>query len=162
MIQMMSNGMPIQMFAMVTATSDQRGDVSQLIGDAPSMRSTALTTPESLFSIHDQVDADTISGSSQGTRNSARRVIDSRKCWRKNSASTIPIANWNAIDARVNTAVWSSAGANVGSRSPAREVARSEEAHPEHPPPPSPPPPPPAPPPPHPRARERGRGGRPR
>ena len=33
-----------------------------------------MTTPESLLSIHDQVDADTISGSSHGTRNSARSV----------------------------------------------------------------------------------------
>ena len=35
--------------------------------------------PESLFSIHDQVEADTSSGSSHGTRNSARSVPDRRK-----------------------------------------------------------------------------------
>src|SRR5690349_22033803 len=75
------NGMPIQMLAMMTDTSDQRGEVSQLTGEMPMPCSTALTTPESLLSIHDQVEADTIRGSSHGTRNSARNVTDSRK-WR--------------------------------------------------------------------------------
>src|ERR1041384_7072341 len=114
------NGTPIQTFAMITEAKAQCGEVSQFTGSIPTACRTALTTPESLFSIHDQVDADTISGSSHGTRNSARSVIDSRKCWRKNTASAIPIEHWNAIDARVNPAVWSSAGANVGSRSTAR------------------------------------------
>ena len=67
------------------------------------------------MSIHDQVDADTISGSSHGTRNSARSVAESRKCWWKNTASASPMANWNASDAAVNTTVCSSAGTNVGS-----------------------------------------------
>ena len=66
--------MPIQMFAMITEASDQVGEVSQLTGSMPTACRAALTMPESLLSIHDQVDADTISGSSHGTRNSARRV----------------------------------------------------------------------------------------
>ena len=90
--------MPIQMFAMITETSDQSGEVSQLTGSTPTSRSAALTMPESLLSIHDQVDADTISGSSHGTRNSARSVADSRKCWAKNTARASPIANWNTSE----------------------------------------------------------------
>ena len=66
--------MPIQMLAMITDTSDQSGEVSQLTGSTPTTPRAALTMPESLLSIHDQVDADTISGSSHGTRNSARSV----------------------------------------------------------------------------------------
>ena len=73
--------MPIQMLAMMTETSDQCGEVSQLTGAMPRPDSAEFTTPESLLSIHDQVEADTISGSSQGTRNSARSVADSGK-WR--------------------------------------------------------------------------------
>ena len=53
--------------------------MSQLTGSMPTQPSAELTTPESLLSIHDQVDADTISGSSHGTRNSARSVADSGK-----------------------------------------------------------------------------------
>ena len=67
------------------------------------------------MSIQDQVDADTISGSSHGTRNSARSVADSRKCRTKNTASAIPIVNWKASDTSVNTRVCTRAGTNVGS-----------------------------------------------
>src|SRR3954451_10731755 len=68
------NGTPIQMLAMITEVSDQDGEVSQLTGPMPMTCRAVLTMPESLLSIHDQVDAETISGSSQGTRNRARRV----------------------------------------------------------------------------------------
>src|SRR5436190_4418144 len=53
------NGMPIQMFAMVTDTRDHCGAVSQLTGPMPRPCSSEFTTPESLLSIHDQVEADT-------------------------------------------------------------------------------------------------------
>ncbi len=66
------------------------------------------------MSIHDQVDADTSSGSSHGTRNSARRMPDSRKVLKKNTASPRPIANWKAMETKVKIAVLMSAGANVG------------------------------------------------
>src|SRR3954463_7807407 len=56
------NGMPIQMLAIVTEARDQLGEVSQLIGAAPRLFSTELTTPDSLLSIPDQVDAETING----------------------------------------------------------------------------------------------------
>src|SRR3954466_4856749 len=107
--------MPIQMFAMVTEASDQSGDVSQLTGPMPTQPSALLTTPESLLSIHDQVDAETISGSSHGTRKSARRVADNRKFWWKNTARAMPMANWKAIEITVKSAVCRRAGPNVGS-----------------------------------------------
>src|SRR5690242_1233929 len=103
------------MFAMITEVSDHDGDVSQFTGSMPTMRRAALTIPESLLSIHDQVDAETISGSSHGTRNRARRVADSRKCWLKKTASARPMAYWKSRHTAVNTTVCSSAGAKVGS-----------------------------------------------
>src|SRR5512142_255119 len=107
------NGMPIQMLAMMTDTSDQRGEVSQLTGATPRPCSAEFTTPESLLSIQDQVDADTIRGSSHGTRNSARSVADSRK-WRwKKTASAMPRVNWTAMDPTVNVIVWINAGRKV-------------------------------------------------
>src|SRR4051812_2559601 len=106
------NGIPIQMFAMITDHSDQAGDVSQWTGPTPNAPSRALTTPESLLSIHDQVEDETINGSSHGTRNSARRVADSRKFLRKNMARASPMPNWNASDTTVNTAVCHRAGPN--------------------------------------------------
>ena len=90
--------MPIQMFAMITEVSAQAGEVSQLTGPMPTACRAELTMPESLLSIHDQVDADTISGSSHGTRNRARSVADSRKCWLKKTASASPMANWKTSD----------------------------------------------------------------
>src|SRR3954466_8024018 len=111
------NGIPIQMLATITETSDHCGEVSQLTGPTPTSPSAVLRMPESLLSIHDHVDADTISGSSQGTRNIARSVAANRKCCRKNTANAGPIVYWKGIDAPVNTAVWASAGRNVGSLS---------------------------------------------
>src|SRR5688500_8149526 len=99
----------------MTDTSDQSGEVSQLTGSSPTARSAAFTTPASLLSIHDQADEDTISGSSHGTRNRARRVGESRKFWWKNTARASPMVNWKASDAAVKMAVWPSAGRNVGS-----------------------------------------------
>src|SRR2546423_1401841 len=112
--------MPIQMFAMGTEISDQSGEVSQLTGSIPTAPRTLLTTPESLLSIQDQVDADTMSGSSHGTRNSARRVAESRKFCRKNRARAMPAVNCAAIDTTVNTMVCHSAGPNVGSSTTVR------------------------------------------
>src|SRR5262249_31079548 len=108
------NGMPIQMFAIKTAARDQVGEVSQLICPMPSAPRKALTIPESLFSIHDQVDADTSRGNSHGTRNNARNRLDRRKFRWKNTASASPIANWKAIETKTKIAVLSSARPNVG------------------------------------------------
>src|SRR5688572_29667942 len=116
------NGMPIQTFATITATSDQVGDVSQFTCGSPTASSSALTTPDSLLSIHDQVDADTISGSSHGARNSARSTADRRKLRWKKTASAIPIAYWNAIGTAVNTAVCHIAVANSGSETTSRKL----------------------------------------
>ena len=79
--------------------------------DARTPRSAALTTPESLLSIHDQVDADTISGSSHGTRNSARSVADSRKFRLKNTARASPMANWKTSETSGEDAACASAPA---------------------------------------------------
>ena len=103
------------MFAMITEASDQDGEVSQFTGPMPTACRAALTMPESLLSIHDQVDADTISGSSHGTRNRARRVAESRKCWLKKTARARPMAYWKTRHTAVNTTVCSRAGAKVGS-----------------------------------------------
>src|SRR5512139_3303606 len=92
------NGMPTQMLAMVTDHSAQSGEVSQWTGPTPTAPRTALTTPEALLSIHDQVEDDTISGSSHGTRNSARSVADNRKFLRKNIARASPMVNWKPSD----------------------------------------------------------------
>src|SRR6185437_1095309 len=97
------NGMPIQTLAMITDASDQSGDVSQLTGPTPTTWSALLTMPESLWSIHDQVDAETINGSSHGTRNSARSPRDNGKEWLKKTASARPMVNWNIRDTSVNT-----------------------------------------------------------
>src|SRR3954454_13998666 len=102
------------MFAMITLVSAHCGEVSQLTGSMPTMPRAELTMPESLLSIHDQVEAETISGSSHGTRNSARSVADSLKFCRKNTASAIPIENWKISETRVNSSVCSRAGPNVG------------------------------------------------
>ncbi len=115
--------MPIQMFARITATSDHVGDVSQLISGRPNAPRAELTTPESLLSIHDQVEAETIIGSSHGTRNKARSVADSRKLWLKNTASASPMTYWKAIDTNVKIAVWITAGQNVGSAKTSRKLS---------------------------------------
>src|ERR1700712_5772257 len=98
--------MPIQMLAMMTDTRDQAGLVSQFTGSMPAGCRLQLTTPLSLLSIHDQVEALTISGSSHGTRKSARSVADNRKFCRKKTARAIPIANWKTSDTSVNRTVW--------------------------------------------------------
>jgi hypothetical protein len=95
--------------------SDQPGEVSQLTGSTPTTPSAALTSPESLLSSHDQVDAETINGSSHGTRISARSVRDSGKCWWKKRASAMPMVNWKASEATVKTTVCVSVGQNAGS-----------------------------------------------
>ncbi len=89
----------------------------------PNALSAALTTPESLLSIHDQVDAETIIGSSHGTRNSARSVDESRKLLLKNTASARPIAYWKAIDTTMKIAVWMTAGQKVGSAKTSRKLS---------------------------------------
>src|SRR4051794_2248036 len=103
------------MLAMITDTSDQVGDVSQWIDWPPTALIIVLMTPDSLLSIQAQVDADTISGNSHGTRNSARNVAERRKCCAKNTASASPMPNWKTIETNVNTNVCSSAGRKVGS-----------------------------------------------
>ncbi len=74
-----------------------------MTGSIPTAPSAELTMPESLLSIHDQVEAETISGSSHGTRNSARSVADSRKLLTKNTASAMPMVNWKISETPVNS-----------------------------------------------------------
>ena len=74
-----------------------------------------MTRPDSLLSSQAQVDADTISGSSHGTRNNARSVADSGKSRATNTASARPMVYWNTSDAAVNTTVFSNAVRKVGS-----------------------------------------------
>ncbi len=95
----------IQTFAMITDTSDQSGDVSQLTGSIPTYPNAVLTMPESLLSIHDHVDDDTISGNNHGTRNSARSVTESGKAREKKTARANPMVKWKNNDATVNTSV---------------------------------------------------------
>src|SRR5688572_6875975 len=107
--------MPIQMFAIVTDTSDHCGEVSQLTWFRPANSSTALTSPDSLLSSHAQVDAETINGSSHGTRNNARNVADNRNPRAKNSAAARPIVYWKNSETRVNRTVFTNAVRKVGS-----------------------------------------------
>jgi hypothetical protein len=101
------------MFAMSTETIAHCGEVSQLTCGMPTIDSRALTTPDSLLSIQAHTDADTSSGSSHGTRKSARKVADSGNLRKKKTASASPIVNWNAMETNVKIAVLASAGANV-------------------------------------------------
>src|SRR4051794_28594273 len=103
------------MLAAMTDTSDHDGEVSQWTGFTPSSSSPAFTSPDSLLSNQAHVDADTMSGSSQGTRNRARRVADNRNPRAKNTAIAKPITYWNASDATVKTRVFTSAVRNSGS-----------------------------------------------
>src|SRR5690349_24855374 len=105
---------------MITEASDQSGDVSQLTGPTPTTARALFTMPESLLSIHDQVDAETISGSNHGTRNSARSPRDNGKWRLKKTASARPTVNWNTRETSVNTIVWVRAGGKVGSPTTAR------------------------------------------
>ena len=110
------NGTPIQMLAMITEINDHVGEVNQSTDEPPTDFNAELTTPDSLLSIQAQVEADTIKGSSHGTRNSARRVAERRKFCAKNTASARPIVNWKAMETKVNISVWIRAGLKVGSR----------------------------------------------
>src|SRR4051794_21745163 len=105
---------------MITLVSAQVGEVSQLTSGMPTLCRRAFTTPESLFSIQDQVDELTIKGSSHGTRNNARNVAESRKFWAKNTARAIPMLNWKISDTPVNSTVCISAGQKVGLSTTAR------------------------------------------
>src|SRR6185312_4321600 len=105
--------MPIQIFAINTATNAQCGEVSQLICPMPTASRKELTTPESLLSIQDQTEPETSSGSNHGTRNSARNVLPSGKFLIKNTASARPIENWKRMDTPTKSAVFSRAGAKV-------------------------------------------------
>src|SRR3954447_9085539 len=107
--------MPIQMFAIVTETSDHGSEVSQWMLLPPTARSSELTTPDSLFSIQAHTDADTMSGNSHGTRSSARSVPERRKFWLKNSASARPMPYWNSNDTPVKKTVCQTAAVNTGS-----------------------------------------------
>src|ERR1039457_2744101 len=119
------NGMPIQMFAISTATRDQRGEVSQSTCPMPKARRKEFTIPESLSSIHDQVEAETSSGRSHGTRNRARRMPERRNLRKKNTASARPMANWNAIETKTKIAVLMRAGEDWDSRQ--EEVLSGED-----------------------------------
>src|SRR3954447_5977285 len=118
------------MFAMITEVSDQDGEVSQFTGPIPTACRTALTMPDSLLSIHDQVEADTISGSSQGNRNSARRVGASRKLRLKTPARPSPSPYWNTIDSRVKAMVLHRAVPKVGSCTTCWKLSQPEKGAP--------------------------------
>ena len=98
--------MPSQMLTRMTETSATCGEVSH--GTGPSMTprfcSVTLRMPLSCSRIARQAALPTISGSSQGSRNSARSTPLSGKLWWKNSASSIPITNWPTIEPSVNSA----------------------------------------------------------
>ena len=70
--------MPSQMFAIVTEISECSA-LSHQTGSTPTTPSNRLMIPESASSIHCQVVAETMIGSSHGTRNSARSSRDSGK-----------------------------------------------------------------------------------
>ena len=71
-------------------------------------------TPESASNIHCHVVAETMIGSSHGTRNSARSTGDSGKFRWKNTASARPIVYWKNSETTTKNAVWPSVGRNCG------------------------------------------------
>src|SRR3954451_2678263 len=97
-------GMPSQMLAIVTATSEWFS-LSHQTESMPKTPMSRLTTPESASNIHCQVVADTMIGSSQGTRNSARSKAESGKFRWKNTASASPITYWKNSDTTTNVTV---------------------------------------------------------
>jgi hypothetical protein len=106
------NGIPSQMFAMTTATMEVSGEVSQLIWPMPNALSAEFTMPLSLLSIHDQVEAETMSGSSHGTRKRARSTLDSGKLERKKTARASPRVYWKTMETTTKTAVFQRAAVN--------------------------------------------------
>ena len=106
--------MPSQMFTRITATNATSGEVSHGIGASmiPRFSRVTLRMPLSCSRIARQAALPTISGSSHGSRNSARRTPLSGKFLWKNSASSMPITNWPTIDPMVNSAVLVSALVN--------------------------------------------------
>src|SRR3569833_2645848 len=104
------------MLAAMTDTKNQDGEVSQWTGPIPSSSSPAFTRPDSLLRSQAHVDADTMSGSSQGTRNRARRVAAHRNPRAKNTAIATPITYLNASDASVKTSVFTIAVLNSGTK----------------------------------------------
>ena len=105
--------MPSQMLAMVTDTSEC-SELSHQTESTPTPPSSRLITPESASNIHCQVVADTMMGSSHGTRKRARRNGESGKERWKKTASARPIVYWNSRETRTKNAVWPSVGQNCG------------------------------------------------
>ena len=69
-------------------------------------------TPLSCANIHCQTEAETTSGNSHGASSSARIAELPGKACRKNSASSMPMVIWPAIDSAVKMAVLPSAAMN--------------------------------------------------
>ena len=109
--------MPIQTFTMITATSAYSGELSHGIGPSisPMPCRKPFRMPVSWSRIDFQVALATISGISHGSRNSARSTPLSGKLLWKNSASSMPMTNWKAIEATVKIAVLASALRKIGS-----------------------------------------------
>ena len=107
------NGIPSQMFAMVTETSEWSA-LSHQTGSIPSSPMNRLITPESASNIHCQVVAETMIGSSHGTRNNARSNVESGKFRWKKTASARPIVYWKNSETRTKKAVCPRVGRNCG------------------------------------------------
>ena len=71
-----------------------------------------MRIPESASIIHCQLVAETMIGSSHGTRNRPRSTMESGKLRRKNTASASPIVYWKNNDTTTKKAVCSTIGQN--------------------------------------------------
>jgi len=105
--------MPSQMLAIVTDIRELWA-FSHQTGSTPNRPRKRLRMPESGSIIHCQVVAETMIGSSHGTRKSPRSTPESGKLRRKNTASARPIPYWNTRETTSNTAVWRTVGQNCG------------------------------------------------
>src|SRR4051794_30244485 len=99
------------MLAMVTEYSELLA-FSHQIGSTPNIPRKRLSTPESASIIHCQVVAETMIGSSQGTRNNARSTVESGKLRWKKTASPRPIVYWKTRDTTTKNAVCATVGQN--------------------------------------------------
>src|SRR3954462_2345239 len=101
------------MLAMITDVRECSA-LSDHTGATPKPPRKRLMMPESASIIHCHVVAETMIGSSHGTRNRPRSRFDNGKARRKNTASASPKTYWKNSEQTTNVAVWPTIGQNCG------------------------------------------------
>ena len=101
------------MLAMITDVSECSA-LSHHTGSTPKTPRKRLRMPESASIIHCHVVAETMIGSSHGTRNRPRSRFDSGKARRKNTARPSPKTYWKNSEQITKITVWPTIGQNCG------------------------------------------------